>query len=69
MARNPNAGGSGPKVTKQGKAGPITGTNSSKTGTNRPWGLTQGTNGSSKSKFPPAKVGKSPSKERGGWKY
>ena len=34
MPRNPNQGGKGPKVSKQGKSGPIIGS----------WGLNKGTN-------------------------
>lgn len=59
MARNPNAGGKGPKVSSQTKGkGPITGN----------WSLNQGSNGSSKSKNATRQPGASPSKERsGGW--
>ena len=38
----PNRGGSGPKVTKQGKTGPIIGNRSSTTGPVRPWSLGKG---------------------------
>jgi len=47
MARNPNAGGSGPKVTKQGKSGPIIGKMTSVTGKTAPWYPNKGTNKSS----------------------
>lgn len=44
MPRNPNAGGSGPKVTKQGKTGPIFGKATSLHGTTKPFSLNKGTN-------------------------
>ena len=40
----PNRGGSGPKVTKQGKSGPIIGKMSSVTGSTRPFRLDKGSN-------------------------
>jgi hypothetical protein len=61
MATNPpNQSGKyngGPHVTKQGKSGPILSSHS----------LSQGSNGSSRSKVAPTKVGASPSKAKGGW--
>lgn len=40
----PNRGGSGPKVTKQGKSGPIIGKMTSVTGRTAPWHPNKGTN-------------------------
>jgi hypothetical protein len=45
MPRNPNAGGKGPKVTRQsGNKGPIFGKPSSLAGTTKPWSLNKGSN-------------------------
>ena len=56
MARNPNAGGSGPKVTKQsGNKGPIFGKSQGHVGSTKPWDPNKGSNGSAKSKHPPKK--------------
>lgn len=40
----PNRGGSGPKVTKQGKSGPIIGKMTSVTGHTAPWYPNKGSN-------------------------
>lgn len=50
MARNPNQGGKGPTVTKQGKSGPIIGKMTSPTGSTKPWSLNKGTNSMSAKK-------------------
>ena len=47
----------GPHITKQGKSGPILSSHN----------LSQGSNGSTKGKVAPAKVGVSPSKSKGGF--
>jgi hypothetical protein len=59
MATNPPSPGrgAGPSPRKQGKRGPIT--------TN--WTFQQGSNGSSKPKVAPHRVGPSPSKSRSSW--
>lgn len=44
MTRNPNSAGSGPKVTKQGKSGPIIGKMSSVSGSTKPFSLNKGSN-------------------------
>ena len=67
MARNPNAGGKGPKVTKQGKSGPIFGKMTSVTGSTRPFDPNKGSNVSSKPKHATKQPGSSPSKSKGGW--
>jgi hypothetical protein len=50
MASNPpnQSGSGGPKVTKQGKTGPIIGNRASQSGPTRPWSLSQGTSKGSK---------------------
>jgi hypothetical protein len=47
VSHNPNPSSKGPKVTKQGKVGPIIGKMSSPTGSTKPFSLNKGSNKSS----------------------